>query len=89
MKVSSVFVVNSRCECQANLSAKLSAEHHAFQGSAFRDGRREIAPAHVIGAEKPIFDVGWLCPFCGRNTMRTFAAEALQLDRSSVGVTHV
>ena len=30
---------------------------------------RENAPAHAIHPEAPIFDVGWLCPFCGRNTL--------------------
>lgn len=72
------FVVNSRCECQASLSAKLSEERFALEGSAFLHGDRENAPAHAIHPEAPVFDVGWLCPFCGRNTMRTFAVESLQ-----------
>jgi hypothetical protein len=71
------FVAQSRCECQASLTAKLTEERYVVTGSAFRDGRRESAPAHAIHPEDEIFDVGWLCPFCGRNVMRTFAASAL------------
>ncbi len=72
-----IFVANSRCECQASLSAKLTEAHYVVNGSAFRDGKRESAPAHAIHPENEVFDVGWLCPFCGRNVMRTFAATAL------------
>jgi hypothetical protein len=36
---------------------------------------REIAPAHSINAECLRFDVAWLCPFCGRNTLRSFEAS--------------
>ena len=76
--MSTVFVANSRCECQASLSARLTAERFVESGSAYRDGRRENAPAHAIHPEVEVFDIGWLCPFCGRNVMRTFAASALQ-----------
>ena len=72
------FVASSRCECQASLTAKLTEERYVVTGSAFRDGRRESAPAHAIEPSNAIFDIGWLCPFCGRNVMRTFAASALQ-----------
>lgn len=71
------FVASSRCECQASLSAKLSAERCVLEGTAFLLGKREIAPAHSIHPEREMFDIGWLCPFCGRNVLRSFAASAL------------
>jgi len=76
--MSTVFVANSRCECQASLSAKLTGDRYVVAGSAYREGRRESAPAHAINPTSEVFDIGWLCPFCGRNVMRTFAASALQ-----------
>lgn len=60
------------------LSARLNTERYVITGSAFRMGQREKAPAHVMGPEKARFDIGWLCPFCGRNTLRTFDSDALQ-----------
>ena len=72
------FVVNSRCECQASLSAQLTEQRYVVAGSALMLGRREPAPAHSIHPEREVFDVGWLCPFCTRNVLRTFAASALQ-----------
>ena len=43
-----VFVANSRCECQASLSAKLTIERFVVSGSAFRDGKRiaSLDPGH-------------------------------------------
>lgn len=76
--MTSAFVANSRCECQATLSARLTEDRYVVSGSAFREGRRENAPAHSIHPDQSVFDLGWLCPFCGRNVMRTFAASALQ-----------
>jgi hypothetical protein len=67
----------SRCECQALLSVILDDQRHVLEGSATQRGLRETAPAHSINASSPHFDVGWLCPFCGRNTLRTFYAGAL------------
>jgi hypothetical protein len=72
--------VTSPCECQATLTAQLDAKRHVVAGYARRGGAREIAPAHSIGADGDRFDVGWLCPFCGRNTLRTFYAGALGAD---------
>ena len=69
--------VQSVCECQARLSATLDEQRFATGGAATLRGERERAPAHTIGAAKPRFDVGWLCPFCGRNTLRSFSADAL------------
>jgi hypothetical protein len=73
------FAVESRCECQARLSAILDEKHHVVQGTARRPGDRETAPAHSINATLERFDVAWMCPFCGRNTLRTFDAGGLRI----------
>ncbi|HEY4122401.1 MAG TPA: hypothetical protein VGM56_31255 [Byssovorax sp.] len=72
--------VVSRCECQASLHASLDAERHVVEGAATRHGKRESAPAHSIAASAKAerFDVAWLCPFCGRNTLRSFDAGAVR-----------
>jgi hypothetical protein len=72
------FQVTSRCECQALLRATLDDKRHALEGSATHAGAHERAPAHTIHPELEHFDIGWLCPFCGRNTLRTFYAGALR-----------
>ena len=76
------FQATSRCECQALLTAILDEKRHVIEGAATPAGgghaAREKAPAHSIGAEREHFDIGWLCPFCGRNTLRTFYAGALR-----------
>mgnify|MGYP007073323446 CR=1 FL=1 len=59
------------------LSAELNEARVVLRGTASLLGKREVAPAHSIHPERELFDVGWLCPFCGRNTMRSFAASAL------------
>jgi len=69
----------SRCECQATLRATLDEKRHVISGEAVQQGQKERAPAHSIHAELDHFDVAWLCPFCGRNTMRTFYAGALRV----------
>lgn len=68
----------SRCECQATLTAVLDDKRHVLHGRATRLGATENAPAHSIGAERENFDLAWMCPFCGRNTLRTFYAGALR-----------
>ena len=73
-----VYTASSRCECQASLNAELTEDRLAIHGTAFLLGQREIAPAHSIEAQDDVFDIAWLCPFCGRNVMRTFAASALR-----------
>lgn len=73
------FLISSRCECQATLSATLDEHRLVIVGWAKRRGASERAPAHSINAHLERFDVGWLCPFCGRNTLRTFYAGALRL----------
>ena len=71
------YSASSRCECQAMLVATLDEKRHVLTGFARRLGVQEPAPAHSIHAERDRFDIGWLCPYCGRNTMRTFAADGL------------
>jgi Zn finger protein HypA/HybF involved in hydrogenase expression len=73
-----VATVRSVCECQAHLAAELDEHRVALRGWA-RDARKlELpAPANTIGAERERFDVGWACPFCTRNVLRSFSAEAL------------
>jgi hypothetical protein len=72
------FQATSRCECQALLTAILDEKRHVVEGSASHLGVKERAPAHSMHAELEHFDLGWLCPFCGRNTLRTFYAGALR-----------
>lgn len=80
------FVASSRCECQASLSAQLTEERFVIAGSASYLGQREIAPAHAIHPENATFDIGWLCPFCGRNVLRSFHAGALRRLAPSASV---
>jgi hypothetical protein len=68
----------SRCECEATLVALLDDKRQVLDGSARFHGATEKAPAHTMGASQQSFDIGWLCPFCGRNTLRTFYAGALR-----------
>ena len=68
----------SRCECQAKLTAVLDDKRHVLHGEASHQGVQNRAPAHSIGAQRENFDIAWLCPFCGRNTLRTFYAGALR-----------
>jgi hypothetical protein len=78
------FFISSRCECQAVLSATLDESRHVVTAWATQsrghagEAGKERAPAHSMNAHLERFDVGWLCPFCGRNTLRTFYAGALK-----------
>jgi hypothetical protein len=72
------FSISSRCECQATLSATLDEKRHVVKGTARRHGDTELAAAHSIHAENERFDVAWLCPFCNRNTLRSFHVGALR-----------
>jgi len=73
-----VATVHSRCECQAHLFAELDEQSVALRGWAIDARKRQLpAPANTIGAERERFDVGWACPFCTRNTLRSFTASAL------------
>lgn len=70
--------IHSRCECQATLSATLDEKRHVLHGEARLRGVTERAVAHSIGADGERFDVAWLCPFCNRNTLRSFHVGALR-----------
>jgi len=80
-------IVESPCECQAKLYAELDEERHALRGWA-RDsrGRERPAPATAMHAQNGRFDVGFLCPFCTRNTLRSFEAEALAFRESPAAI---
>jgi hypothetical protein len=71
--------ISSSCECQARLAAELDENKHVLRGWAVDLRRRKEAPApaHSIGADKERFDVAWLCPFCTRNTLRSFDSGGL------------
>ena len=78
------FLISTPCECQASLSATLDEHRHVTAGWAARgrtataEAGKELAPAHSINAHLDRFDVAWLCPYCGRNTLRTFYAGAMR-----------
>lgn len=74
----SQYSVNSRCECQAILTATLDENRKVIAGTASRGGSREVAPAHAMAATDERFDVGWACPYCGRNTLRSFHVGAIR-----------
>jgi predicted RNA-binding Zn-ribbon protein involved in translation (DUF1610 family) len=71
--------IQSRCECQARLWASLNQQRLVTTGWAteLRRNRQEPCTAHSINADQEQFQVAWLCPFCGRNTLRSFYAGAL------------
>ena len=75
--------VRSRCECQATLIAEVNAQFQVLSGKAKRGKDEELAPAHSIGADAERFDVAWACPFCGRNTLRSFNASVLTRGRAA------
>lgn len=75
----SQFSISSRCECQATLSATLDEKRHVLGARAARHGTSLRAVAHSIHADEDRFDVGWLCPFCNRNTLRTFHVGAMRV----------
>jgi hypothetical protein len=80
-----IAVVNSACECQARLFAELDERRVVLRGWArnLRRGKEELAPANVIGPERARFDVGWACPYCTRNVLRSFDAAALSFRDST------
>lgn len=80
----------SACECQARLGAELDAHKAVVKGWAtdLRRHKNENAPAHSIHPEQTRFDVAWLCPFCTRNTLRSFETSGLVWrDEPDVDVT--
>ena len=79
-----VATVHSRCECQTHLSAELDEQRIVLRGWAVDARKRQlVAPANTIGAEREHFDIGWACPFCTRNTLRSFIASALVFREST------
>jgi hypothetical protein len=69
-------VFRSRCECQASLTAEVAADGLVLSGQAALRGKSELAPATRTRLDGVRFDIGWQCPFCGRNTLRTFDLSA-------------
>ncbi|HYO97902.1 MAG TPA: hypothetical protein VER33_25525 [Polyangiaceae bacterium] len=71
MKIATVY---SACECQARLGADLDVQRVVTRGWAAdaRRGEELVSPAHSIAPERPRFDIGWMCPFCTRNVLRSF-----------------
>lgn len=70
----------SRCECQATLIAEVDEQGRVLSGAVIQHGVREKAPANAMGAGQARFDIGWLCPVCGRNTLRSFELGGLTFE---------
>jgi hypothetical protein len=72
--------VESRCECQAHLVAELDEQRSVVRGFVLDRprGREVAAPANAtrLVGDKQV-DVGWSCPMCTRNTMRSFNIDSL------------
>ena len=72
--------VESRCECQAQLVAELDEARSVVRGfvNDRARGRELSAPANATKKidDKQV-DVGWSCPMCTRNTLRTFNVATL------------
>ena len=66
------------------LGAELDERRMALRGWAknHRSGKVETSPAHSMHAASVKFQVGWQCPFCTRNTLRSFEAGALSYVES-------
>ena len=77
--------VQTRCECQTRLSAIVDEHGRVTQGQARRGrGDAETAPATSMNVGADPFHVGWLCPFCGRNTLRSFDRGGLSFVEATV-----
>ncbi|MFO0566935.1 MAG: hypothetical protein U0263_14805 [Polyangiaceae bacterium] len=76
----------SLCECQARLVAELDEKKQVLRGSAteLRRGKTRVAPAHAIHGERPRFQIAWACPFCGRNTLRSFDTAGIAFVEQAV-----
>lgn len=74
-----VATVHSVCECQAQLSAELDEKRSVVRGSAQDVARKRAlpAPANSIPGPGDQFSVGWACPICTRNVLRSFTQSAL------------
>ena len=71
--------IHSVCECQARLSAVLDENKQVLSGAAteLRRHKSRTAPAQCMNPGADRFDVGWACPFCGRNVLRPFDSGGL------------
>lgn len=69
----------SRCECQATLIAEVDEQGRVLSGAVVQHGVRENAPANAMVGQAR-FDIGWLCPVCGRNTLRSFDLGGLSFE---------
>ncbi len=72
-------VLRSRCECQASLVAEVTSSGQVLSGRASHRGRDEVAPATRTRSAGSRLDIGWQCPFCGRNTLRSFDLQGENL----------
>jgi hypothetical protein len=74
-----VATVHSVCECQAGLSADLDEKRSVLRGSARDPARNRVlsAPANAMPGDGELFNVGWACPLCTRNVLRSFTTSAL------------
>jgi hypothetical protein len=70
-------VVESVCECQARLYASLDEQRHVTRGWATQRGQELAAPANALGGQGDTLNLGFSCPFCTRNNLRSFRAGAL------------
>ena len=71
-------LVESKCECEAKLVAELDEERRVLRGTAKDSrGRERLAPATAMHSQNGRFDVGFMCPFCTRNVLRSFEADGL------------
>jgi hypothetical protein len=82
-----VTTVHSKCECEVTLRAELDEARVALRGWATDARKVELpAPANSIHPERERFDVGWACPFCTRNTLRSFTASALSFREADAKI---
>lgn len=81
--------VTSVCECQGRLGAELDADLRVLRGWARDARRREVkSPCTRAGVQGDRFHLVWLCPLCGRNTLRAFDATALVFEDRSGPEAH-
>jgi hypothetical protein len=76
----------SVCECQARLFAELDEQKQVCRGWATdrRRGKTRNAPGHSIHSSHDRFQIAWSCPFCGRNTLRSFDTGGLSYAEAEV-----
>lgn len=73
-------VVRSVCECQGRLGAELNEQGNTLRGWVVdpRRGNELSAPCHAMSPGQEYFQLAWLCPLCGRNTLRSFYRGGLR-----------